>query len=94
MLIHCQVFLMNISKDEQRVLHALAQGGVVRHFRNDKGRITKVECVTKEGYILANCTIAVFNKLRRKRLIESKASLPYQISDTGRRSVRAQVDNR
>jgi uncharacterized protein len=85
---------MNISKGEHCVLHSLAQGGVVRHFRDENGRITKVECVTREGCILANCTIAVLNKLRRKRLIESNASQPYQISDAGRRSVRARVDNR
>lgn len=38
--------------------------------------------------------MAVFNKLRRKRLIESRASSPYRISHVGRRFVRAQQDNR
>jgi hypothetical protein len=85
---------MNISRGEQRVLHVLAQGGYIRHQRADNGRITDVLCFTRDGHILADCTPEVFAKLRRKRLIESKASSPYRISDRGRRSVRAQLDNR
>lgn len=85
---------MNISRCEQRVLHVLAQGGQIRHRRTDDGRILDVLCVTRDGHVLADCTVEVFAKLRRKRLIESRASSPYRISDKGRRSVRAQLDNR
>lgn len=85
---------MNISRIEQRVLHALAQGGCIRHARGPNGRITETLCVTREGFILADCTPAIFAGLRRKRLIESRNSQPYRISDLGRRSVRAQADNR
>ncbi len=85
---------MNISKNEQRVLHALAQGGFILHERAENGRIIKISCFTREGHILANCTMDVFSKLRRKRLILSKNSRPYQISEKGRRSVRSQLDNR
>lgn len=85
---------MNISRSEQRVLHVLAQGGYIRHERAENGRITEVLCFTRDGHILVNCTLEVFANLRRKRLVESKASSPYQISDKGRRSVRAQLDNR
>ncbi|WP_036283998.1 YjhX family toxin [Methylocystis sp. ATCC 49242] len=85
---------MNISRSEQRVLHVLAQGGCIRHQRADNGRIIEVLCFTRDGHVLTDCTPEVFAKLRRKRLIESKASSPYRISDRGRRSVRAQLDNR
>ncbi|MQQ07970.1 hypothetical protein GFB49_05850 [Epibacterium sp. SM1979] len=85
---------MNISKNEQRVLHALAQGGRIQYERAPNGRVTRVFCFTRDGMVLSNCTLEVFSKLRRKRLIESHCSSPYRISDKGRRSVRAQLDNR
>ncbi|GGE03709.1 UPF0386 protein [Gemmobacter megaterium] len=76
------------------MLHALAQGGCIRHTRGPNGRVIETLCVTREGFILADCTPAIFSALRRKRLIESRASQPYRISDLGRRSVRAQANNR
>lgn len=85
---------MNISRAEQRVLHELAKGGLIRHYRDVRGRIILVECVTREGFILADCDLATFGKLRRKRLIESHASSPYRISRLGRETVRPQLDNR
>ncbi|WP_420003772.1 YjhX family toxin [Arenibacterium sp. LLYu02] len=85
---------MNISKDEQRVLHALAQGGRILYERAKNGRVTEVTCVTRDGMILSNCTLEIFQRLRRRRFIESRFSSPYHISDKGRRSVRAQLDNR
>ena len=85
---------MNISKNEQRVLHALAQGGRILYERAPNGRVTAVTCVTRDGLILSDCTLDIFGKLRRRRLIESRASSPYRISDKGRRNVRAQPDNR
>jgi uncharacterized protein len=85
---------MNISRGEQRVLHVLAQGGCIRHQRADTGRILEVLCFTRDGFVLTDCTLEVFAKLRRKRLIESRESSPYRISEKGRRSVRGQLDNR
>ncbi len=67
---------MNISCSKQRVLHVLAQGGYIRHQRADNGRIIDVLCFTRDGHVLADCTPEVFAKLRRKRLIESRASSP------------------
>ena len=85
---------MNISRNEQRVLHALAQGGRILYERAPNGRVTEVTCVTRDGMILVDCTLEVWAKLRRKRLIESRSASPYRISDRGRRNVRAQLDNR
>lgn len=85
---------MNISRAEQRVLHALAQGGLIRYVRGSNGRIVEALCFTREGYVLADFNLEVFARLRRKRLVESRASSPYRISQKGRRSVRAQQDNR
>lgn len=85
---------MNISRNEQRVLHVLAQGGVIRHERAENGRIHAVSCLTRDGHLLSDCTLDVFLKLRRRRLVESKASSPYRISRRGRLAVRSQLDNR
>lgn len=84
---------MNISRTEQRVLHVLALGGRIDHFRNHGTKINDILCVTREGMILADCTLGVFQSLRRKRLIRSEGGGPYRISRLGRLSVRAQVDN-
>jgi uncharacterized protein YjhX (UPF0386 family) len=85
---------MNISRAEQRVLHELAKGGFIRHYRDERGRIHLVECVTRDGFILSDCDLATFGRLRRKRLIESHQSSPYRISRLGRETVRPQLDNR
>ena len=84
---------MNISKTEQRVLHALAQGGAIRHFRDGR-RITAIECVTRDGYLLAGVSLETFARLRRRGLIASRRGLPYRISSKGLGAVRAQANNR
>lgn len=85
---------MNISREEQRVLHVLAQGGMIRNSRSPGGKILEAICLTHDGAVLADCTLDVVRRLRRKRLIASRASGPYRISALGRRMVRAQTDNR
>ncbi|MBK1665951.1 hypothetical protein CKO38_15620 [Rhodospirillum rubrum] len=84
---------MNISRTEQRVLHVLALGGHILHERGEGPKITTITCVTRDGLILADCDLAVFSRLRRRRLIESRAGGPYRLSPLGRAMVRPQSDN-
>ena len=85
---------MNISKYEQRTLHALAQGGRINQHKDDRGDIIAVDCITRDGWRLADCTLSVFRRLRRRRFIRSESGLPYRITREGLAVVRAQLDNR
>ena len=86
---------MNISKPEQRVLHALAQGGRIVHRRDpDTGKIVEVDCFNRDGWRLDDCRLGVFKRLKRRRLIASEGGAPYRISRLGLAAVRAQLDNR
>ncbi len=85
---------MNINRDEQRVLHALAQGGRIQHHRDpETGKIHAIDCRTREGWLLP-CPFDLFRSLRRKRLIASRNGGAYVISRMGREKVRARLDNR
>jgi uncharacterized protein YjhX (UPF0386 family) len=84
---------VNISKLEQRVLHVLAQGGLIKHVRSD-GRIVEVDCFNRDGHRLADLTLDLFKKLKRRGLIASINGAPYRITRFGIESVRAQADNR
>ena len=84
---------MNISRLEQRVLHVLALGGRILHDRGNGPKVISVTCFTRDGMVLSDCDLTVFNRLRKKRLIESLSGSSYRISKRGRVSVRAQLDN-
>jgi uncharacterized protein YjhX (UPF0386 family) len=84
---------LNISKLEQRVLHCLAQGGRIQHTWFD-GRIVEIDCWNRDGHRLADCTLDLFKKLKRRGLIISTGGGPYRISRMGLDCVRAQADNR
>ena len=85
---------MNISKSEQRVLHVLAQGGMIRHRRDEDGRLIEALCVTRDGHILDGGGLGLFQRLRRRGFIASRGGMPYRITHAGLRAVRAQRDNR
>ena len=85
---------MNVSKHEQRVLHALAQGGHIAFEKDVEGRIIEVLCFNREGWVLSDCTLGIFRKLKRRRLIASANSQPYRITRDGLAAVRSQLDNR
>lgn len=85
---------MNISRYEQRVLHALALGGCIRHRRDHDGRLTAADCFTRDGHVLTDCTLALFRKLKRRGLIASQGGAPYRVTRLGLDAVRAQADQR
>lgn len=87
---------MNLSKAEQRTLHALTQGGRINLIRNpdDYRDIQAVECLTREGWLLVDCGTAVFRRLKARRLIASSGGGPYRITRNGLAAVRPQLDNR
>ena len=85
---------MNVSRNEQRVLHVLAQGGRILHFKDDDGRLAEIECLTREGWRFALCTLELFRKLRTRRLIMSADGGPYRITKLGLQAVRSRPDNR
>ncbi len=87
-------FPVNISRHEQRTLHALAQGGLITVEKDESGQILSVCCTTRDGWILSDCRLPVFRKLRRRRFIRSENGRPYQITRDGLAAVRAQPDNR
>lgn len=85
---------MNISKNEQRVLHALAQGGLIKVIKDDKNRVLEADCITRDGWFLTACTLDVFKKLRKRRFIRSQGGAPYHITREGLLAVRAELCQR
>lgn len=85
---------MNISRAEQRTLHALAQGGGIVLERDADGRILGADCITRDGFRLSDCTLSVWRKLKRKGLITSRGGGPYRVNREGLAHMRSQLDNR
>ncbi len=85
---------MNISKREQRVLHVLAQGGEIHFERMTNGKVREVSCFTRDGHVLADCTLKLFERLKKRRFIKSEHGRPYRATRLGIRSVNPQYDNR
>ena len=76
------------------MLHALAQGGYIQVLRNAKGRLDNIKCFNREGWVMPQCTLLLFKKLRAKGAIISRDGGPYRISRRGLELVRGELDNR
>ncbi len=85
---------MDISRNEQRVLHALAQGGRIAVIKDERGRIVDFEFFNRDGWLASGLTPLIFNKLKAKKAIRSQRGGPYRITRRGLELVRSQVDNR
>jgi uncharacterized protein YjhX (UPF0386 family) len=85
---------LHISRHEQRVLHALAQGGAIHFKRASNGKVQDVTCITRDGHVLTDCTLPLFDRLKRCHFIRSRGGRPYGITRVGLAAVRAQLDNR
>ena len=85
---------MNISKPQQRTLHALAQGGRIELDRDVAGGLIAAECFNHAGGLMPDCTLDVFKALKRRRLIMSRGGGPYRITREGLLCLRSQADNR
>lgn len=85
---------MDISRDEQRVLHALAQGGRIALLKDESGKVTGLRFFNREGWLMSTCSMVLFKKLKAKRAIRSQGGQPYRITRRGLELVRSELDNR
>ncbi|WP_029039847.1 YjhX family toxin [Cucumibacter marinus] len=81
---------MNISKRERRVLQALAIGGRILIEKDENGRIEHLDCITREGWFLSDCTFEIFRKLRANRFIRSRNGGAYRITREGIEALQGQ----
>ena len=64
------------------------------HRRSESGHIVEAICFTRDGHVLADTGLPLFNRLRRRGFIGSQGGAPYRITQAGLRAVRGQLDNR
>ena len=85
---------MDISRNEQRVLHALAQGGRIATIKDDRGHVVDFEFFNRDGWLMSGFSPLLFRKLKAKKAIKSQGGGPYRITRRGLELVRSEVDNR
>jgi uncharacterized protein YjhX (UPF0386 family) len=84
---------MDISREEQRILRLMAQGGRIEIIRNSGKTISEARCFTRDGWILPGFNLDLFRKLKRKKAIASSGGKPYRITQRGLVLVRSQLNN-
>lgn len=85
---------MDISRDEQRVLHALAQGGRIALLKTETGKVTGLEFFNRDGWLMHSCSLMLFRKLKARKAIKSSGGQPYRITRRGLELVRSELSNR
>ena len=85
---------MNISRHEQRVLHVLAQGGAIHFERGTNGKVREVSRFMREGHVPADCMLALFERLKRRRFVRSTDGKPHRATRLGVACARSRPDNR
>ena len=72
----------------------LAQGGMIKPLKDNKGRIATLELYNRDGWRIPMMEMLLFRKLKRKKAIASREGEPYRITRRGLELVRSEVDNR
>lgn len=75
-------------------MHVLAQGGSIHFDRLPNGKIRDIRCFTRDGHILTDCDVKLFDRLKKRRFIKSVNGRPYRATRLGISAVNAQQDNR
>ena len=57
---------MDISRDEQRILHLLAQGGKILLEKDERKTIREIICLTRDGSRYMACDLRLFGNSNRK----------------------------
>ena len=69
---------LNISKPQQRTLHALAQGGRIIIERDERGNLVSAECVTRDGWTLADVDFDALQASRAHAQVANDRDWPQQ----------------
>lgn len=85
---------MDISREEQRILHLMAQGGRIEITRSTGKTIDGARCFSRDGWLYPGFGLDLFRKLKRRKAISSAGGKPYRITQRGLVLVRSQQDNR
>ncbi len=71
-----------------------ALGVLVGGLVIDLGSVSACRSDTRDGHVLADCSLKLFNRLKKRRFIKSENGRPYRATRLGIRSVNPQYDNR